>query len=176
MRIDWHYQARGEHSLPAVVFLHGFMGSAGDWEDIIAPLSDEFYCVAVDLPGHGRTRVDDPAGISMESAAASLIDLVDELNLDHFSVAGYSMGGRLALYWSTIASMRIDRRSPRPAARDGRLQSVSRRAVCPAHVRLAGGAARPAQPGNCEPAPERPLPIGPGPARSRHGCSTFVVA
>ena len=37
------------------VLLHGYMGSAEDWNAVASGLSEECRCVAVDLPAHGRT-------------------------------------------------------------------------------------------------------------------------
>jgi len=45
----------------------------------------------------------------LPAAAASIIELADKLEADSFSLVGYSMGGRLALYFSGIYAMRVDR-------------------------------------------------------------------
>jgi len=80
--------------------LHGFMGSADDWsEEITAPLSAAGYqLLTVDLPGHGRTVVDDEDDYFVEYCAEGLIRLLDKLHLERVHMVGYSMGGRLALY------------------------------------------------------------------------------
>lgn len=44
----------------------------------------------------------------MESAATALVNLVDSFDAASFSVVGYSMGGRLALYLASIYAMRMD--------------------------------------------------------------------
>ncbi len=44
----------------------------------------------------------------MESVATALIDLVDTLDAPSFSMVGYSMGGRIALYVASIYAMRVD--------------------------------------------------------------------
>lgn len=48
-------------SRPVCVFLHGFLGDKEDWLPIIRALALTHHCVALDLPGHGRTSVT-PAG------------------------------------------------------------------------------------------------------------------
>ena len=45
-----------QYTLP-VLFLHGFLGSAEDWGCIATALAGTRRCVAVDLPGHGKTMV-----------------------------------------------------------------------------------------------------------------------
>lgn len=50
-------QAKG----PVFVFLHGFLGDKEDWLPIMRALALTHHCVALDLPGHGRTSLI-PAG------------------------------------------------------------------------------------------------------------------
>ena len=49
---------------PTVLLLHGFLGCAGDWDDVSAALALTCRCVSVDLPGHGATVVH-AAGVLM---------------------------------------------------------------------------------------------------------------
>ena len=51
---------------PTVLLLHGFLGCAGDWDDISAALALTCRCVSVDLPGHGAT-VMHAAGVLMST-------------------------------------------------------------------------------------------------------------
>jgi 2-succinyl-6-hydroxy-2,4-cyclohexadiene-1-carboxylate synthase len=80
------------------VFLHGFMGSAADWEPVIATLADAYRCVAVDLPGHGASLGLPPEAYAFAGAARRLRDTLDGLGIGRAALVGYSMGGRLALY------------------------------------------------------------------------------
>lgn len=73
------------------------MGSSENFADAIAHLSNRFCCIAVDLPGHGKTRIDGEDN-TMSDTARKLIDLLDRLKIDKCAIVGYSMGGRLALY------------------------------------------------------------------------------
>ena len=82
-----------------MLFLHGFLGMAEDWQPVIEKMSDDFYCLAVDLPGHGETvthgALDD---YTMTSVAVTIYAFLNQLNVRNISLVGYSMGGRLALY------------------------------------------------------------------------------
>ncbi|UCD62689.1 MAG: 2-succinyl-6-hydroxy-2,4-cyclohexadiene-1-carboxylate synthase [Candidatus Zixiibacteriota bacterium] len=95
---DYNYLETGDKANPPILFLHGFMGSALDWIDIMTALSDDFYCVAVDLPGHGQTKVADDQSFTMEFCARNLEKLSVGLGIAGAGVVGYSMGGRLAFY------------------------------------------------------------------------------
>lgn len=88
----------GDADHPAILFLHGFMGSAADWEDSLSALDGRFYCVAPDLPGHGGSVGLPPENYTIEGAAKMLRELLDALEIPRATLAGYSMGGRLALY------------------------------------------------------------------------------
>ena len=39
------------------IFLHGFLGDKEDWQPIMRALALTHHCIALDLPGHGRTVV-----------------------------------------------------------------------------------------------------------------------
>jgi 2-succinyl-6-hydroxy-2,4-cyclohexadiene-1-carboxylate synthase len=96
--IEWHFQLSGSDNHPPLVFLHGFMGSRDDWNFALNYWQIDRRCLAVDLPGHGKTKVHDDCFYRMEETAASLVILLDELGLHQSHLVGYSMGGRLALY------------------------------------------------------------------------------
>lgn len=52
----------------------------------------------MDLPGHGTSVGLPQEPYTFEEAACSIIQLLDELQIDQAALVGYSMGGRLALY------------------------------------------------------------------------------
>ncbi|MDD1762916.1 MAG: alpha/beta fold hydrolase, partial [Methanothrix sp.] len=84
---------------PAVVFLHGFMGNAQDWNEIISFLEPDFECLAPDLPGHGAALVPESQPFpGMHRAAETVAQWLTERRIERYSLVGYSMGGRLALY------------------------------------------------------------------------------
>ena len=90
----------GSDRHPTVLFLHGFMGSANDWTDVMAGLGQDYHRLAVDLPGHGSSTGLPDAAYTMEGAAQALVDLLDQRGIERCAVVGYSMGGRLALYFA----------------------------------------------------------------------------
>ncbi len=92
------YTVSGDPHRPAILFLHGFLGSSADWLEVVSVLDEHFYCVAPDLPGHGASLGLPPDYYTIEGTARALLDLLDELDIERAALAGYSMGGRLALY------------------------------------------------------------------------------
>ncbi|MEC4986384.1 MAG: 2-succinyl-6-hydroxy-2,4-cyclohexadiene-1-carboxylate synthase [Oscillatoria sp. PMC 1068.18] len=98
-KYQFNYKVRGENKQQSICFLHGFMGDKRDFDCAINLLETEFLCLAVDLPGHGKTIVNgDEKCYNMPNTAQALVDLLIQLNLQKLSLVGYSMGGRLALY------------------------------------------------------------------------------
>ena len=98
---QFHYYLNGSKKQPVILFLHGFMGNIQEFNAVITSLSESFCCLAVDLPGHGKTQVIGGENwYTMPNTAQALIALLNNLEIDKCFLFGYSMGGRLALYMS----------------------------------------------------------------------------
>jgi len=96
---QWHYSIHGSFDQPLILFLHGFLGDGHDFDPVISLLADQFCCLTVDLPGHGKTRTRGGSEFyTMPQTAQGLIQLLERLAISTCSLVGYSMGGRLALY------------------------------------------------------------------------------
>lgn len=99
MLYNFHYELRGNREQPRILFCHGFMGSIQEFDEAISLLCEEFCCLAVDLPGHGKTKVlGGDECYTMPNTAHALKNLLEQLNFEPCFLVGYSMGGRLALY------------------------------------------------------------------------------
>lgn len=96
--IQFHAIVRGDPRQPTLLFLHGFMGSCEDWLPVMEALAPNYCTIALDLPGHGRTRVDQPQGYAMAATARAIVNWINEYHPKIDLIVGYSMGGRLALY------------------------------------------------------------------------------
>jgi 2-succinyl-6-hydroxy-2,4-cyclohexadiene-1-carboxylate synthase len=89
------FQILGAKSGPTLVCLHGFLGTGGDWlpfaEEILL-LRPDIQILLPDLPGHGESVSIPPVNFT-ERLAATL----DSNAIPWAALAGYSLGGRLAL-------------------------------------------------------------------------------
>lgn len=74
------------------------MGSSDDWREVTASIGDRAFTVTVDLPGHGASVGLPPGAYTIEGATRAVVGVLDEIGLERAAIAGYSMGGRLALY------------------------------------------------------------------------------
>ena len=89
----------------SVVLLHGFGGTRHAWDGVLAHLPAERYRpLALDLPGHGD-QIDAPRPITFDGCVTSVL----ERSPERFVLAGYSLGGRIALHVALAAPERIER-------------------------------------------------------------------
>jgi 2-succinyl-6-hydroxy-2,4-cyclohexadiene-1-carboxylate synthase len=105
--LNVHVQIWNELSEQTIVMLHGFTGSTCTWELIARQLTG-FRVVAIDCIGHGKT--DSPVDLSlyeMNSQVEVLEEVCRQLQLDCFTLVGYSMGGRIALSYAVKYPDRI---------------------------------------------------------------------
>ena len=103
-KYDLHYYTAGNKKNPCIIFFHGFLGSGLDWQYLIERLSSDYFCLAIDLPGHGKTRVHgSTTDYSMESFSHSITKFVKISGYINPVLVGYSMGGRFALFLTISA-------------------------------------------------------------------------
>jgi len=86
-----------------LVLLHGFTQTRQSWRRTIAALGGRYRALAPDLPGHGQAAERRPA--SFAACAA----YVRALAGDRFTLVGYSMGGRIALYTALTLPQHVER-------------------------------------------------------------------
>ncbi|HKH18632.1 MAG TPA: 2-succinyl-6-hydroxy-2,4-cyclohexadiene-1-carboxylate synthase [Solirubrobacteraceae bacterium] len=90
--------------MPAdLILLHGFTQTGRSWEPVLHALAARYRALAPDLPGHGEFSARRPA--SLAACDAYLRALAG----DRITLAGYSMGGRIALHAALSLNDRIER-------------------------------------------------------------------
>jgi len=75
---------------------HGFGQDAHFFKPFAAALEEEYTTIAIDLPGHGATKWTDPF-FDANALMALVQGFKNDLNVDRFSLLGYSIGCRLCL-------------------------------------------------------------------------------
>jgi 2-succinyl-6-hydroxy-2,4-cyclohexadiene-1-carboxylate synthase len=86
-----------------IVLLHGFTQTGRSWGPTIAALGERYRALGPDIRGHGSAAAARP--VDFGSVHADLLALAPE----RFTLAGYSMGGRIALSLALAAPERVAR-------------------------------------------------------------------
>lgn len=87
------YRKYGEG--PPLVILHGLFGSSDNWTTIAKILANDFTVIIPDLRNHGRSPHSDLH--DYDSMSMDLFELISELKIERFLLAGHSMGGKTAV-------------------------------------------------------------------------------
>jgi 2-succinyl-6-hydroxy-2,4-cyclohexadiene-1-carboxylate synthase len=88
---------------PAIVLLHGFTQTGASWRGVIDGLGERYTAFAPDIRGHGTAYASRPVGFR------ECVDDVLAATPGSFTLAGYSMGGRLALHVALAGADRVAR-------------------------------------------------------------------
>ncbi len=81
-------------AVSTLVLVHGWGGSADvTWWGVLRHLQTPF--VAIDLPGHGKSRIQ--GAFSIRRAAEMVVELVEALEVPNPLLVGYSLGGPVAM-------------------------------------------------------------------------------
>jgi 2-succinyl-6-hydroxy-2,4-cyclohexadiene-1-carboxylate synthase len=86
-----------------LVLLHGFTQTGRSWQPVLHALAARYRAIAPDLPGHGAFADRRPATFAACDAYLRVVAG------DRFTLAGYSMGGRVALHAALTLGERVER-------------------------------------------------------------------
>lgn len=80
---------------PVVILIHGVGMDLHMWDAVADRLAETRRVLRYDMLGHGDSSK--PAGLyRLSDFVAQLLDLADELEIGHFDLVGFSMGGLVA--------------------------------------------------------------------------------
>lgn len=74
-----------------VLLLHGFLGSAQQWNDMVDHINGNYQVLLIELPGHGNSPVSD--SYSIEDVAIAIHHILLQEHLGKVYFIGHSMGG-----------------------------------------------------------------------------------
>jgi pimeloyl-ACP methyl ester carboxylesterase len=92
-----------------VLFIHGMPTSSRLWSGIIDRLRDRFTCLAVDLPGLGRTPQIPYGPKQLEMLARQIEQIRLEHNIDKWHVVGHDAGSAVAVHYAFLFQEHVDR-------------------------------------------------------------------
>jgi pimeloyl-ACP methyl ester carboxylesterase len=92
-----------------VLFIHGIPTSGQLWSGVVQKMRDNFTCLAVDLPGLGKTpRVSDGLR-QLETLAEKIEQIRVENKIEKWHVVGHDAGSAIAVHYAYRFQDRVDR-------------------------------------------------------------------
>ncbi len=79
-----------------IIFIHGLGSYLPAWKKNIDELSKTYRCIAIDLPGYGKSSKNPHSGL-MTYYSKVVAEFIDELDLGKVILAGHSMGGQISI-------------------------------------------------------------------------------
>jgi pimeloyl-ACP methyl ester carboxylesterase len=99
------YIDEGKHE-QTLLFIHGLGSYLKGWWKNIGPLSQQYRCIAIDLPGYGKSSSGNYPYTPIFFAEA-LRDFIVQLSLNDITVVGHSMGGQIAVHLALMAELPV---------------------------------------------------------------------
>jgi pimeloyl-ACP methyl ester carboxylesterase len=91
-----YVEVNGNQNGIPILFIHGGGGAIWTWKEVI-PFLDDFRCILVDLPEHGKTGVG-AGDFTISSASAKMAELIRTLLPEgKANVVGLSVGGQMVV-------------------------------------------------------------------------------
>jgi len=91
-----------------IIFIHGLGSYLPAWKKNVSVLKEHYRCIAVDLPGYGKSSKNPHSGM-MTYYADIILQFIDKMELEHVVAAGHSMGGQIAMVAALTAPEKIEK-------------------------------------------------------------------
>jgi len=91
----WHVQEMGQGD--TILLLHGASGSTHSWRDVMTDLARDYHVVAIDLPGHGLTKLGSRHRSSLPLMAQDVQSLIKDQGWHPKAILAHSAGAALGL-------------------------------------------------------------------------------
>jgi pimeloyl-ACP methyl ester carboxylesterase len=101
-------KTQGNPNREKIVLVHGVGARLENWESVATFLEKEYFVVSFDLRGHGGSNKPHEE-YSLEIFVKDLNNLVDQLNITKFYLAGHSLGGMIAKKYTLDYPHRVQR-------------------------------------------------------------------
>lgn len=97
--MTYHVQTWGDAADPAVVLMHGWMGTSHTWRKLAPLLQEERFVIVPDMRGYGGSDRPD-AGYDALTLSADIRGVLDHLGVERAHVVGHDMGALVAFVFA----------------------------------------------------------------------------
>ena len=101
------FKEYGQANSQTIIFIHATGSSSHMWKDHVAALQDDFYCITIDLPGHGDSR--DMEWTNFDEVAEMLVQTIKTRVQGKPHLVGLSLGASLTLKLLEKEAKLVDR-------------------------------------------------------------------
>lgn len=91
-----------------LLLLHGALGDAAQFENMLTDLNEGKRVIGTDFSGHG-SKADDTIVFSMDVFINDIHQQMLHYNKDKISILGYSMGGYVAMYFAYLYPEKVEK-------------------------------------------------------------------
>lgn len=105
LEISYIKEGNGKKTL---LFVHGLSSNSDAWSKNIATLSKNYTCIALDLPGYGKSSKPE-ANYTPSFFAEILNKFIEKLELKNSILVGHSMGGQASIKFATTYPNAIEK-------------------------------------------------------------------
>ena len=91
-----YFKVYGKKQDHAIFLLHGYLESSEIWDEFAPELSEDYYVVCVDLPGHGHSESLSEIQ-TMDAMAYAVKEIAESLGIRKLHLVGHSMGGYVTM-------------------------------------------------------------------------------
>lgn len=91
-----------------IIFIHGLGSYLPGWKKNIEGLKGQYRCIAIDLPGYGKSSKGEYSG-SLRFYSEVVAEFIDALGLGKVVLAGHSMGGQIAIIAALAYPDKVDK-------------------------------------------------------------------
>jgi len=105
LTINYVQEGKGETTL---LFLHGLSSNADAWSKNIQELKEKYTCIAIDLPGFGKSSIE--AKEYTPTFFANITHkVIHQLELKNVILIGHSMGGQASIKYALLHPEKVQK-------------------------------------------------------------------
>lgn len=93
IKVAYTDQGKGNET---ILFIHGLASYIPAWNNNVSALQSEYRCIAIDLPGYGKSSKGNYP-VSMDFFADVVLEFCLKIKISKVVLVGHSMGGQIAI-------------------------------------------------------------------------------